>query len=384
MQIRTFPWAALCLTLFAISPVPVAGSYDATACNNSPDLCDKSYAKIWQLGAHDSAFVRTAANSWSTAANQYYNITIQLDVGVRLLQAQLHDQSGVAQLCHTSCSLFDGGLLLDYLTTLKTWLDSHTSEVVTLLLVNSDTISPSTLYPIFTSAGLAQYLYTPPTSPITPSEWPTLQHLIGNGTRLVTFLSDGADETTVPNLLDEFSYVFETAYSITDPANYTCTVDRPTSLEGLTSTAVKTHIGLANHFLYETIIAGLDIYAPNDTYSATLNGNSGIGNMQSTLESCSSLWGTAGGMVLVDFFNEGDPIAIIDTLNNVTNPVNRMANPATPDTSSTSSSNSNTTSTGWAALQALALSNSSSAPLGEWIFVAGGWFGSIGKSSFTS
>lgn len=43
----------------------------STACNNSPDLCDKSYGEITHLGAHDSPFVRDASTSNSVAGDQY-------------------------------------------------------------------------------------------------------------------------------------------------------------------------------------------------------------------------------------------------------------------------------------------------------------------------
>lgn len=43
----------------------------STACNNSPDLCDKSYGEITHLGAHDSPFVRDSSTSNSVAGDQY-------------------------------------------------------------------------------------------------------------------------------------------------------------------------------------------------------------------------------------------------------------------------------------------------------------------------
>jgi hypothetical protein len=71
------------------------------ACNNSPDLCNRAYNNITHLGAHDSPFLRNAETSFSTSGNHYYNTTIQLDAGVRLLSAQIHksnDSSGAPML----------------------------------------------------------------------------------------------------------------------------------------------------------------------------------------------------------------------------------------------------------------------------------------------
>ncbi len=36
-------------------------------------------------------------------ANQDYNITTQLNAGIRMLQVQVHNSSGVLHLCHTDC-----------------------------------------------------------------------------------------------------------------------------------------------------------------------------------------------------------------------------------------------------------------------------------------
>lgn len=41
-----------------------------TVCNNSPDLCSKSWGDITHLGAHDSPFIRDSSTSYSVAGNQ--------------------------------------------------------------------------------------------------------------------------------------------------------------------------------------------------------------------------------------------------------------------------------------------------------------------------
>ena len=44
------------------------------------------------------------------AANQHFNVTQQLDDGIRLLQSQGHKLKGAAsdviELCHTTCDMF--------------------------------------------------------------------------------------------------------------------------------------------------------------------------------------------------------------------------------------------------------------------------------------
>ena len=100
----------------------------STACNNSPDLCSKSYGEITHLGAHDSPFVRDASTDYSSAGDQYYGTTDQLSAGVRLLTAQIHKKDSAWHLCHSSCELMDAGTLTSWLTDIKKWMDSNANE----------------------------------------------------------------------------------------------------------------------------------------------------------------------------------------------------------------------------------------------------------------
>jgi hypothetical protein len=90
-------------------------------------------------------------------------------------------------MCHTSCLELDAGSLVSYLTTIKTWMDSNPNEVITLLLTNGDDVSVSYFGAAMTSSGLSTYAYTP-TTQLALADWPTLQELIDDGTRLVMFL----------------------------------------------------------------------------------------------------------------------------------------------------------------------------------------------------
>lgn len=69
---RRIPSKMLGLGILALLPFVTAKALRArdTACNNSPDLCSKSYGEITHLGAHDSPFVRDASTDFSTAGDQ--------------------------------------------------------------------------------------------------------------------------------------------------------------------------------------------------------------------------------------------------------------------------------------------------------------------------
>ncbi|RPA95777.1 hypothetical protein L873DRAFT_1696597, partial [Choiromyces venosus 120613-1] len=319
-------------------------AYNAKACNNFVELCNKQWSSIVHLGAHDSPFVRTKENGFSVSGNQYFGVKVQLDAGIRLLQGQIHDEDDKVMLCHSSCKLFDGGLLENYLQKVREWMDQHTSEVVTILLVNNDKIPAKTIKEAFDKADLTRLTYTPPTQPaLSPTGWPTLQQLITAQRRIIAFTSTSADVKDVPWLLDEFSYVFETPFEVTDPAKFTCAAHRPGSVGGPDKLpqALQTRMPFMNRFLYANVfdsklgkwVSGGEAYKPNDTYVGTLNGDkAGMpGNLKQGLTQCITEYKRVGGFVLVDFFNEGSPIKTLDAVNGVSNPINRIDPPPTPD-----------------------------------------------------
>jgi hypothetical protein len=201
---------AFALPQQASSTATASSSTSTTACNNSPALCSKSYGNITHLGAHDSPFVANSSNKFTSSGNQFYPSTTQLDAGVRLLTAQIHtvnssDTSTPLHLCHTDCSLYDAGTLVDWLSGIKTWLDTNPNDVITILLVNSMNVNAARLNTDFIQSGITKYGYTL-TNDTATSGWPTLQTMISAGTRLVTFIADLPDNTGSSYLLDEFSY----------------------------------------------------------------------------------------------------------------------------------------------------------------------------------
>lgn len=49
---------------------------------------------------------------------------------------------------------------------------------------------------------------------MTIEDWPTVEEMVSNGKRAVTFLSRGANEQFVPYLLSEFDYVSEVSFML--------------------------------------------------------------------------------------------------------------------------------------------------------------------------
>lgn len=328
-------FAQVALSLL-IAPLIVA----QTVCNGHSELCDRSYGNVTFVGAHDSY----AVGSSGIAVNQDYNITQQLNDGVRLLQSQVHNSSGTIELCHTSCILYDGGPLSTYLSEVKAWMDANPNDVVTLLIVNSDDFEPTAFDTLFKAAGLDTLSYVPPSASITNEQWPTLGSMIGNGTRLVTFLDAMADFTSVTYLMAEFINVWETPYDVTT-TTFDCTVNR-------TQGDSSSQLYLINHYL-DSLILGQP--APDKTQANVTNGVSGVGSLGVQVSTCAAEYGRNPNYLLVDFYEYGggSVFEVAATANGVTySPTTPIA---TPITSGSSASSTSVTSTPNAAIPLLQL-----------------------------
>lgn len=313
------------------------------ACNNSPQLCSRAYSNITQLGAHDSPFLNNASASnsitFSDAGNQNVNSVAQLAAGVRLLTAQVHNNNGAWHLCHTSCSLLDAGTLSAWLSTIKTWMDDNPNDVVTILLVNSDDASAEDLNAEFEAANITSYGYQPPSSTTALATWPTLQEMISNNSRLVTFVADldPSTNTVAPYLLDEFTFVFENPYNVTSSSNFSCVADRPPAVFGQTATAISSgRLPLVNHFLDTNEGLGIDI--PDTANVTTTNGKTGAGSLGVAASDCSAAYGKAPAFLLVDFFDEGFAISVVNGLNGISTTAVGQTQPSVTPTSSSGAS----------------------------------------------
>lgn len=353
----------------------------STACNNSPDLCSRAYNNILHLGAHNSPFRRDASTRFSTSGNQYYNSTVQLNAGVRLLSGQVHKQNGGYHLCHSSCDLLDAGTLTKWLQEIKAWLDNNPNDVVTILLVNSDDATPSDLAQQFNSANIVDYAYRPPSSTAAPESWPTLQSLIDADTRLMVFvgsLNPSQISASENYLMDEFTFIFENSFDNTAISDFSCTPDRPSAVRGNSQAAVASNrMPFTNHFLYEKALFDIQIPAVDNITVSNAPG-SDQGMLGAALSACRSEYGRIPTFTLVDFFNEGPAIQAVDAVNGIT-AVGRT-DPPPRDTGASVNDAKQASFVGVVDLNNQ-VKNGEDPSLGAWIWGAGKWsFGGINLS----
>ncbi|KAJ5099036.1 hypothetical protein N7532_006037 [Penicillium argentinense] len=290
---------------------------NTTPCNGYSEFCMRNYSNITNVAAHNSPFVVPG----NAASNQALGVTDQLNDGIRMLQFQTHNKSGEIHLCHTSCDILDAGTLEAYLTKVYQWMLKNPYNVVTFMMGNGDYLPPSAFVDPIEKSGLKSLIYTPTKVPMTLDDWPTLSEMILHNQRAVFFMDYQANETAVPWIMDEFSQMWETPFSPTNPA-FPCTAQRP---PGLSRKDALNRMYMANHNLNLQLNFGsLSLLIPNtadmvETNSADVNTSGSLGKMAAN---CTAKWDRPPNFLLVDYYNYGKPngsvFEVAAEMNNVT------------------------------------------------------------------
>ncbi|KAF9162515.1 serine/threonine-protein kinase HAL4/sat4 [Actinomortierella ambigua] len=181
--------------------------------------------------------------------------------------------------CEVMVSLaLDAGPLSSTLGQFKSFLDANPNEVVTILWEN---------------AG--------------DSNWPTLAEMIKSGKRIVNFL-DGGYSDSVPWLMNEYSFMFETPWYIRKGAAYPCTIDRPENGQ-------QQSMYVLNHFIYGQFKIGDQVInIPQKDAANKTNG----ADLEMHVNNCVSTFNQNPTFVAVDFYNEGNLLQTVAKLNGVT------------------------------------------------------------------
>jgi len=251
LSLRLAAFTLLSLTLVLPSAFAAAILYKREqVCNGHAALCDRKYGNTTFLGSHDSfAF---SGNPLALARTQEISVEAQLKLGVRALQVQAHLNNGELHFCHTSCSLFDGGSVENYLRQVKSFLDANPNEVVTIIVANK--VNPPAMpkwKAVFDKSKMTDLAYVPPQPIMSRHDWPTLKDMISSGKRVVVFMDTGLEgrkEAKAEFILPEFKMVWEDEYDPTD-ITFPCKVDRTDG-----PLAPREQLNLINHNLNANIL----------------------------------------------------------------------------------------------------------------------------------
>lgn len=322
-----------------LAPASAAG--DAEACNGHAELCERPYDQVAFPATHNS--MAAASEPGWFFAEQPDGIPAQLDAGVRTLlidswYGRRTNRRGVvttvgeardravaeadesfgpsavasalrlqgalglaprgpreAYLCHGLCEV-GSTLWSASLEGLRTWLDAHPREVVTLIV--QDEVSPRDTAHLIEAAGLLPDVY----SPVSGQEWPTLGQMVESGKRLVVMMENRGGGTAYPWLLQAFDWVQDTPYLFTTPAALidgagTCARNR-----GLPDAPLL----LVNHWVTDK--------TAEVTNAAEVNATPVLGGR---VEECQQERGMLPNYVAVDFYDLGGLLPVVDRLNGV-------------------------------------------------------------------
>lgn len=286
-------------------------------CNNHVELCTRKYSNISYVGAHNSPFVRPG----NTGSNQELPVKMQLNDGVRFLQAQIQwpVNGTTPHFCHTSCDLLDAGPIQDWLGEVADWVSDHPYDVVTIMLGNGNYSAPSLYAPFIKESGILKHAYEAPYLPMAMNDWPTLENMIVHGKRVVMFMDYNANQTEYPWLHDEFAHMWETPFDPMD-RSFPCTPQRPPDMG---EERTRNSMYIMNHNLnVEFSLFGTSLLVPAVSLLNETNNVTGPGSLGLSANNCRSDWGRPPTILNVDYYNYGGrPGSVFEVaarLNNVT------------------------------------------------------------------
>ena len=276
---------ALCVSQTGCTPSPEEG--DQVLCNGDQALCTRPLSDVTFPATHNANATEEYGYSPLTA-NQTHGIQQQLEDGVRAFMLDVMYHEGETALCHGICELG----ITDHVDTLgefRTFLDSHPDEV--LVFLYQDSISMDDLEQDLTESGLFPMVYTWDQS--TP--WPTLQELIDDDQRLIITTEHGTPPPAwVHHLWD---VAWDTPYSFDTAEDFSCAANR-----GSTDNALF----LMNHWLSGEL--GL----PSQEEAVIANA---YDVLHARALQCWSEAGQRPNFIAVDWYEEGDLIAVVQDIN---------------------------------------------------------------------
>ncbi|MEI6766159.1 MAG: phosphatidylinositol-specific phospholipase C domain-containing protein [Bacteroidota bacterium] len=276
--------------MFVIALCGIFAMDMAAQCNGYPSLCGKRYNEVSYLTTHNAY---NAAENNFQLPNQNFGITRQLNDGVRALMIDVHNLLGTAVVYH-SVPILGTATFASVLNEIKTFLDNNPDEVVTIILESY--VTSSTIETSLTDAGLMPYAFAKDTSAV----WPTLQEMIDSGKRLVLF-SDVNDGTAGQDwYLYVWDYAVETPFSITDINQFDCSFNRGDSTNDLF---------ILNHFISDAVTG-----TGSTSQAAVANANPFLINRA---QQCMQSTGKLPNFVTVDFYELGNTLDAVNTLNGV-------------------------------------------------------------------
>tara|TARA_B100000683_G_scaffold253071_1_gene270515 strand:+ start:658 stop:1485 length:828 start_codon:yes stop_codon:yes gene_type:complete len=253
-------------------------------CNGFTELCDKNISEALFAGTHNS--MSAQEEGW-LGPNHVYPIPTQLKDGIRALNIDTYWWEEEAYMCHTFCEI--GAQPLSYATdAIAEFLTQNPNNVI-IITFQSTLTAEETLQP-FNDSGLQSELYHHETG----TQWPTLQTLIENKTRLLLFSNQ--DGGRINGYMSQWEHWLDNPYSAQGVEDFACLPDR-----GDESSATLYNI---NHFLTNPI--ALPELAQEANKESVLTDH---------IQRCISETELPPTQILVDFYSIGNTIDVVHEYN---------------------------------------------------------------------
>ncbi|SFB93158.1 hypothetical protein SAMN04487968_102342 [Nocardioides terrae] len=312
---------------------------DSEGCNGHVELCDRRYDEVAFPATHNS--MAAASEPGWFFPEQPDGIVDQLDAGIRALLIdswygratdrpsvvttvgeardravaeadQAFGASSVASalrlvgaaglnprgpqesyLCHGLCEIGSTSWASS-LTGMRSWLDAHPREVVTLVV--QDEVSPADTAALIEQAGLLPDVY----EPVAGDPWPTLGQMVESGKRLVVLMERHGGGSAYPWLLQGFDWIQDTPFLFRTPA---ALIDGPDTC-ALNRGHADAPLLLLNHWVTDK--------SAEVTNAGRVNAASVLGTRA---DACRKERGMLPNFVAVDFYDQGDLFGVVDRLN---------------------------------------------------------------------
>ena len=201
-------------------------------------------------------------------------------------------------LCHTFCEL--GATRLDsVLDDMRTFMVANPGAVV--VVINQDYVSPEDFVGAVKEAGLEELAYTGPVG----GDWPKLREMVDSGRRLVFLAENHAGAAPWYRLAyekatEETPYTFKNVGLLTEPDKLaaSCRPNRGPD---------EAPLFLMNHWISTDPVPRPSDAAKINAYQPLLARARECGRVRNHLPN----------LVAVNFYLEGDPFRVVDTLNRV-------------------------------------------------------------------
>ncbi len=277
---------------------------DAPNCMGAVEYCLRAYDNFTFAETHNS-FATSDDGVYYPASNHDTGLDAQWNGGIRAFMLDTHhrsdtetDQDDIA-FCHGSNDALIHPCLYSevdafvWLEQLRTFMDSDSNQIVTLLLENY--VPSSHLEYLFNQTGMLERAYVHQIG----DTWPTLGEMILSNRTLVIFW-DGSDDSSYPWLHHAWTHSWDTPYGESDESEMSCQVGRGNGDQPVW------HLNnwLSNAF-------GL---------SDPLRAES-VNNYESLRQRALGCWEEVGNrptFIAVDWWEDGDVVSVVESLNSVT------------------------------------------------------------------